>query len=212
MNIQAMHVHSLKPGMPRIGFAAPWVREMGFVHGTEVLVVPEKNGMSFHLMNEHLKEKTGKLIKINRQKLILDGPFIYSCGLSEGDPIAVLFDYGFVRVRKLPRMARLLMPGKTKLYGEWLEKIGFVPDAVVLVFFEQGSVVLKLCENGLENYRELVKFARLHKAKIIQPRKRPPFCKIDLPDSCFSKDGMFLAHYEFGLIKLQKISVKDLGF
>jgi hypothetical protein len=220
---------------PRIQFYAKWLRGMGFVPDALVQFLPEPDGMSFTLYNENIPkysallwqtiESGGTLMHINLHshrddpQLCLSGVHFNRTGLVYGDNLIIWYEYGFIRMRKLPEGAVKLV--NSHLVGQWLADSGFLPDEVLTVASEPGSIICKLQENGRERTAELVKFARKMKLKLIQVQKIKYSNSIihyfNIPSSClekagFSPDDALLAVYEYGFIKLQKPDFAELGF
>jgi len=236
---------------PRIALYAPCLADMGFKPEALVQVFPEENGMVFVLCNENIekysqllndtRKKGGKLIQVylandrshQGPAISTTGKYIRTAGLEMGDAYVVRYDYGFIRIRKLPDIANtkvILATSirekntgspipKIRLYGEWLSDIGFTPDALATAAAEPGLVVFKLQDNNIESYSTLVKYARQNKATLLQVKKegKGNFPIIGITGSIpyragFTQDDVFIASYEYGTIKLQKLDLKQLGF
>jgi len=74
-----------------------------------------------------------------------------------------------VRGGFMSRPALAVLPGPTlRVSTIRLVQFGFVADAVVTASAEPGIVTFTLCEDGLENYKELVRLARRDKTKLVQ--------------------------------------------
>jgi hypothetical protein len=198
---------------------------MGFTPGALVKVLTGPGEMSFMLCDEsNVKEKKGTFVKVLKApSLSISGPYIHDAGWDIGDSILAQYEYGLIRVRKLPPSTKVMPAAAARkkedlrLSGSWLASNGFVPDSVVTVASEPGSIVIKLYENGVENYVGLVKYARQNKLKILQVRKGVRNRFIDVAGSClnkagFSPDELFLASYDYGVIKLQRLNFVGLSF
>ena len=208
---------------PRISFYCSWLSDMGFTPGALVKVLTKPGEMSFILCDEsNVKEKNETFVKVLKApSLSISEPYIHDAGWDIDDSLLARYEYGLIQVRKLPP-STIIMPAAAarkkedlRLSGSWLASNGFVPDSVVTVASEPGSIVIRLYENGVEKYVELVKYARQKKLKILQVRKGLRNRFIDVAGSClnkagFSPDGQFLASYDYGLIKLQRLNFIDL--
>jgi hypothetical protein len=226
---------------PAISFLADWLPNMGFISGALVKVLPAPDGeMVFSLCNENIRcyselytttqESGGKLIQayrtIVRQKespaLAISGQILYDAGFSIGDILIARYEYGLIRVRRLPHAARVVYARsrtsgeKTaiKLTGNWLLEQGFTPYALLTSYCENGCITYKLQDEGIDKYSELVRFARKNKMKLLEVRevslrgKRLPL--IEVTKTCLNSAGisaseLLLAFCEHGLIKLQKL-------
>ena len=231
---------------PRLIFTADWLDEMGFVSGALVQYLPdlpEKHGLTFVLCNDNIhkyselshatKEKGGTLIQVYQHRdtlqLCISGTALDSVGLKYGDALIARYEYGLIRIRKLPGSAVTLVT--SHVLGTWLTELGFTRDAVLTIAAEPGLITCTLQENDLESIKtrttELVKYARQNKLNLIQVQKTKYKKRIsrgesvyhffDIPQSCLEKAGfspneMLLAFYEPGLIKLQKPDFVALGF
>jgi len=224
---------------------------MGFTPYALVQVIPEHDEVVFSLCDENIakyseldmqtKERGGKLIQVfnptekynKKTTLWVSGNFLYAAGLKIGNSLIAVYEYGKIRVRKLPENAKVTYVSsikdnhsdreypKAKLTGEWLAEYGFTPDSVVTVTSEVGVMTFTLRNESIEKYSELVKFARLHKMKIIQVRQilaRGKYytCMVTT-GSCVEKSGFvkgesLIAVCEQGQIKLQKLDLFKLGF
>jgi len=214
---------------PRLAFYAHWLNDMGFVIGALAQFLPEEYGMTFTLYNENIpkysellrttREKGGTLIHVCRHNhredphLCIIGKYLEQTGLKYGDTMLMRYEYGSIRMRKLPNdMIRVVT---SHLSGKWLAELGFTPDEVLTVAAEPGMITCKLQENGQDRAAELVKYARQNKLQLIQVR--PPSNNIDLPPSYLEKAGVLptdalLATCEYGFIQLQKLDFVALGF
>ena len=237
-----------RSGLPRIVCCGSWLPEMGFVTGALVQALPEPNGMAFRLCDENIgkyselsrstDDRNGKLIQViysNNSKnagpmLTTTGQYILSGGLSGGDTMAVQYTHGLIRMRKAPGETGIVgsrndkRAGKTvsviRLFGEWLTKAGFVPDALATAASEPGRITLTLHDNGIEQYSALVKHARVNKLKLFQFRrhnKNEKSAHIDITGSCLERAGfaagdLYEILREYGLVQLRRIDLKALGF
>jgi len=104
---------------PRITFSGDWLNDIGFVPGALLQVLPEPNGLVFHLCNDNVdrysdlfqstKEKGGNLLRVGLcttdgkqgATFVTSGEYIYKGGLTIGDSIIATYEYGIIRVRKL---------------------------------------------------------------------------------------------------------------
>ena len=90
-----------------------------------------------------------------------------------------------------------------------LSEFGFTVNAVLTAEAAPGAVVLTLREDGLENYAELVRFARRNKMQILQVRKDGGGSFVELPSYLLSRAGfvpgnIFELFAEFGCIQLRE--------
>ena len=238
-----------KKRRPRVTLYLPWITDMGFTPEALVQVLPEENGMAFTLCNEKIK-KYSELLKATKEKggelvhvyladdpahkgpaIAASGKYVRTSGLDIGDPFVARYDYGLIRIRKLPDIAnvkfipatsirekRTGMPvPKVTLCGDWLSGIGFIPDALVIAAAEPGIITFKLQDNDISNHTALVKYARQNKAKLLQVRKQKQSPIIGMTGQVvdragFAPDDVFIADYEYGTIKLRKLDFKQLGF
>jgi hypothetical protein len=236
-------VTSVGPRRPYISILTDWLPDMGFVPGALVEAVPELDGgLVFRLYDEKILHSSelnaathssaGKLIKaytacIGQKEspaLAISGQILYSAGLSIGDTLVARYEYGLIRMRKLPDAVKVVhMKNRTKdensmqklnLTGEWLSELGFIPDVLLTAYSEKGCITFTLQNEGIEKYKELVRFARKNKMKLLQVStmiacgKRIP--RIEITDVCLYNAGInayepLLAFCKHSLIKLQKL-------
>jgi len=119
MNIcspSVLHAGRLDFSSPVIVLCPAWLPDMGFTPGALVQVLPEAEGLFFVLCDENIRkysellqateEKNGTLITVDRCRtgirMELDGYCIRNAGLDVGDQLIVQYEYGLIRVRKLP--------------------------------------------------------------------------------------------------------------
>ena len=222
-----------KDSNPRLTFAPKWLESMGFVAGALVQYFPEPGGSTFVLCDKNIpkyseldsrtKEKGGTLMQVYKYRdglqLCVTGSRLEGTGFTFGDALIIRYEYGLIRMRKLPH-------GTTKLttahvVGKWLAQSGFVPDAVLTVDSQQGLITCTLHENAVEQTVELVCHARKNKLKFLQVQKQKYkhgiIQWIDIPPQClenagFAQDDLLLAVYGYGKITLQKPNFNALGF
>jgi len=219
---------------PRLVFSNNCLAQIGFTAGALVQYLPENGGMSFTLCNEDIpsysdlyhaaKAKNGMLMQVYRYRdglqLCVSGAVLGPTGLQYGDALIARYEYGFIRLRKLPKGSVKLVT--SHVIGQWLVEAGFVSDAVLTVDAQPGIITCTLQENGLEKTAELVKYARANKLKLLQVQyakynRSSVLQWIDLPQSSldsagFAPDDALLATYEYGFIQLQKPDFIGLGF
>jgi hypothetical protein len=102
---------------PIIVLRPPWLPDMGFTSGALVQVLPEAGGLFFILCDENIRkyskllqsteEKKGTLVTVDcccrtGFRMEIDGYCIRNAGLDVGDRLIAQYEYGFIRVRKLP--------------------------------------------------------------------------------------------------------------
>jgi len=218
---------------PRLTFQAGWLADMGFVTGALVQFIPEPDGLAFVLCDENIhkysqlykrtKEQGGMLMQAYSYRdglqLCVSNSLLAGIGLVYGDNLIVRYEYGLIRMRKLPKgTVKLVTP---HVIGKWLGESGFIPDAVLSVASAPGLIACTLHEDGLQKATELVKYARANKLTLLQVQKKwyksSVILWFDIPDSClqkaeFATDETLLATYEYGIIKLQKPDFVQLGF
>ena len=220
------------PDCPKLAFFADWLIPMGFVHNSLVQFLPETNGLSLTLCETISKyselvntthEKGGTLVnaKMYDHKdcvfIGFTGAALKQTGLACGDVLLMRYEYGFIRMRKLPDVGKIVT---ARLLGDWLNDLGFTPDSVVLVGSEKGRIDCTLHENGRDNPHELVAFARKHKLTLVQVCAKSdnsyrPMFEIPparLESAGFNPHDSFIATYEYGRITLRPIDFEALGF
>jgi len=236
---------------PGFYFYADWLPSMGFTPGALVQAIPEPGEMVFNLCDDNIakysvldaqtKQRGGKLVQVfnNSEKykqiptLLVSGQFIHDAGLTYGDSLIAKYEHSHIRVRKLPDTVKVVNVSsiqeqntgkpvpKIRLNGEWITVFGFLPDSLVTVSSEPGVIMFQLWNEGAENYRELVRYARQNQMKITQVKecsgrdKLYPYMMIT--GSCVEKAGFvsdesLIASCEQGIIKLQRLDFIELGF
>jgi hypothetical protein len=218
---------------PKIALFAEWLIPMGFVPNALVQFLPEPNGVSVTLcenvskyseLAQETHEKGGVLINIrfckNRSKAYfsISGSFLKNIGLVYGDILMIRYEYGFIRMRKIPANVKKIVTAR--LVGHWLEELGFVPNSVLTVDSSPGSVTCQLHENGQERTHELYKYARKNKLNLLQvtaQRDNNDAPHFVIPLSRFEKAGLtpgdsFFATYDYGIINILPIDFGALGF
>jgi hypothetical protein len=219
---------------PKILFFAEWTRRMGFVENALIQLLPEEGGVSFVLCNENIasysellketREKGGTLIHTTKFMhreypcIQVSGAPLKNSGLKYGDNLIGLYKYGLIRMRKLPDDGSRVV--NARVYGNWLEDLGFLPGEVLTVDSEPGLITCALQENGKERTEELVKHARENRLNLLQVKSVsdnnwvPMFA---VPTSRMEKAGflpeeVLHATCDYGCIKLQKLDFVRLGF
>ena len=218
---------------PKILFFAEWTRRMGFIPHALTQVLPEDGGVTFVLCNENIpsyselfretKEKGGSLIHptlfMHRDYpcIHVSGETVRNAGLKYGDNLIAQYEYGLIRMRKLPDGVRVV---NARIFGKWLEELGFMPDEVLTVDYKPGLITCTLQENGRERTGELVKYAREKRLSLLQLKRArdnnyAPMFEIPssrLEKSGFSPDEAFHAVCSYGSIQLQKLDCRRYGF
>jgi len=205
---------------------------MGFVPDALVQFLPEPNGMTFTLCDsfpkyselaQQTREKGGVLLNINLYRhrpqafLGISGVVLQNIGLTFGDTLLVRYEYGFIRMRKLPADLKIVT---FRLFGHWLAELGFVPDSVLTVGSSPCLITCQLHENGRTRTNELVTYARKNKLNLIQvtaQKDNNDYPQFSIPLSRFEKagldsDDLFLATYDYGLIKLHPVDLDLFDF
>ena len=236
-----------KKRCPQVKFHAPWLAEMGFTPSALVQALPEPGGMTFILCNENIqkysaldkatKEKNGKLIQVSEVThrlmtapyLGIAGQIVFNTGLIIGDPLLARYEYGLIKVRKLPDNV-LFIPGDRKrkdsraaeperkvwLVGKWLAEYGFAYDAWVTAAAVPGGITFRLYDGDKKDYGALVKYARKNKLKLYQVKKRDRTCYIVAAGHCVERAGFnagdaFIATCGYGVIHVTKPDFAYLG-
>jgi len=229
-----------------------WLQEMGFISGALVQAIPEQGRMTFTLCNENIQSYSeldastqklgGKLIQVyyrcGRKTplpcLVTSGEYLYNTGFGFGDKLIARYSTGFIRIRKLPPVTKIIYVTSVKLkytdkplpeirlIGNWLSEFGFTPNFLVASTSVPGSVTFRLhIDDGIESYNELVKNARQNKMKLLKvcevSKRKAHYPSIKINGSCVDKAGfnfgdMLLVFCEHGLITLQKPDFEKLGF
>jgi hypothetical protein len=214
---------------------------MGFIPGALVSVTPESGGLAINLCNDNItkynelsnrvKEKGGKLITVgtpNQYKphgylTVILGKNLKIDGYRTGDTVVVLYDYGIIRVHKLPA-GKYFLVGKNRdnigrpvphivIWGHWLTDAGFTQDAFVTADSKPGCVTYTVWKDN--DYCEMVKFARKYKMKTINVRSRNVNPLISLRGAMLDNAGfdigdIFSVEHEHGVIQLQKLNLGGL--
>jgi len=222
-------------GKPKVLFYAEWTSRMGFTADVLIQVIPEDGGLTFTLCNENIpsysellretKEKGGALIHpsfyMHKQKpcISISGAVVKNAGLKSGDGLIAQYEYGSIRMRKIPDDdgTRIV---STKIYGRWLEELGFLTGEVMTIDSEPGLITCTFLENGLERVDEIVKHAREKRMSLVQLRTSKdvlytPMFEIPpsrLEKAGFSPNDAFHAVCEYGRIQLQKLDCRRYGF
>jgi len=236
MNITLISVNTTsKENRARLYFKGDWLAPMGFLPDALVQALPEPGGMVIRLCDENIPKysalvqetaaKGGKLIFGTCEQgtsLVTSGDYIYNGGLALGDSCVALYDYGLIRVRKLPPQTKIILakrkqPKSRMICGNWLLDIGFIPEALIAVSAEPGKITLSLQNNRIDSYAALVKHARIHKMRLIQVMSKTDLICIAIPDISLKKAGLaidepYYAQYDHGLITLSRPDFQALGF
>ena len=167
---------------PKILFFAEWTSRMGFEANVLIQCLPEDGGVSFALCNENIpsysellretKEKGGTLIHptlfMHREYpcICISGGPVNVAGLKYGDNLIAKYEYGLIRMRKLPSDGTRVV--NARVFGMWLEELGFNPGEVLTADSEPGLITCTLQKNGQERVSELVKYARENRLNLLQ--------------------------------------------
>lgn len=236
---EGIHLTSVTRGncntnKPKILFFAEWISRMGFVNDALIQLLPEDSGVSFVLCNENIpsyskllqdtREKGGTLIRATKFMhreypcIGVSGAPLRNSGLKYGDTLIAKYEYGLIRMRKLPDDGTRVV--NARIFGNWLEEYGFLPREVLTVGSEPGLITCTLQENGKERAAELVKHARENRLNLLQMKSVsdnnwvPMFA---IPASRMEKAGflpeeILQATLEYGCIKLRRLDFAGLGF
>jgi hypothetical protein len=220
---------------PRIYFHGTWLAQMGFMPGVLIQAIPEPDGMIFRLCDENIPKysvlalethvKGGKLLQgccEQGMTLVTSGDYILNGGLNLGDACIARYDYGIIRVRKLPPQTKIIttkrgLPKSRMICGTLLTTNGFNPGSLATVAAEPGKIFFSLQEQGIESYREMVRRARAEKMSLLQVVNAAGVIRITIPDLCLHKAGFaiddaFVVHYNYGALTLKKLDFEALGF
>jgi len=220
---------------PKVLFYAEWTSRMGFTADVLIQVIPEDGGLTFTLCNENIpsysellretREKGGALIHpsfyMHKQKpcVSISGTVVKNAGLKAGDGLIAQYEYGLIRMRKIPDDdgTRIV---SARMYGRWLEELGFLIGEIMTIDSEPGLITCTFLENGLERVDEIVRHAREKRMNLVQLRTSKdvlftPMFEIPssrLEKAGFSPDDAFHAVCEYGRIQLQKLDCRRYGF
>jgi len=220
---------------PKIIFFAEWMNRMGFTADVLIQAIPEDGGLTFTLRNENIrsysdllretKAKGGALIHpsfyIHKQKpcISISGTVVKNAGLKTGDSLIARYEYGLIRMRKIPADDNTRIVG-TRIYGRWLEDLGFLIGEVMTIDSEPGLITCTFLEGGLEKVEEIVTHARENRMNLVQLRTAKDVLytpMFEIPPSRLQKAGFtpndaFHAVCEYGRIQLQKLDCRRYGF
>ena len=219
---------------PKILFFAEWTSRMGFVPNALTQALPENGGVTFVLRNENIpsysellhetKEKGGSLIHPTRFMhreypcIHVSGAVVKNAGLKFGDNLIGRYEYGLIRMRKLPEDGTRIV--NARVFGNWLVELGFSPGEVLTVDSEPGLITCTFQENGQERVDELVKYARQNRLNLLQVKSVRdnnwvPMFEIPSPrleKAGFLPDEVFHAVCDYGRIQLRKLDCRRYGF
>ena len=231
---------------PRIQLLGQWLPETGFITGALAQTVPEDGGFMIKLCDENIdsyselylstKARSGALNRVfisnsrtnKGPTLVITGRSLARTGLEIGDRLVAKCEYGIIRARKLPENLRLTRVFKDKdrrtdeirpkvwLYGEWLNDLDFTYGRLVTAISELGEIIFTTWHDDVP-YLDIVRFARLNKARLIQVALKDEKPVIDFGGAFvsragFSLDDIIAAECSQGAIKLQKLDPVVLGF
>jgi len=219
---------------PKILFFAEWTRRMGFAPDVLIQALPEDGGISFILRDENIpsyskllretKDKGGTLIHpsmfMHREHpcICISGEVVRNGGLKYGDRLIGMYEYGLIRMRKLPDDGTKVV--NARIYGRWLEELGFLTGGIMTIDSEPGLITCTFLENGLEKVEEIVKYAREKRMNLVQLRTSKDVLytpMFEIPPSRLEKAGFlpddaFHAVCDYGRIQLQKLDCRMYGF
>jgi len=236
MNFQAFSITSSGAAKrPRIHLHGAWLARMGFKPDMLIQALPEPGGILLRCCDDNIPKysalvqetqaKGGKLLKGCCEQgltLVTSGDYIRSGGLTVGDACVAQYDYGMIRIRKLPPQTKILLPkspdSKIRLIcGTILTSNGFIPGALAFVKTEPGKIEFLLHNQVADNYRTMMKYARANQMSLMQVINAAGVIRIQIPDLClqragFAADKAFAAHYDYGAITLKQLDFEALGF
>lgn len=246
MNFHPMSVLSYKglnkvTSYLKICISPPWLLEMGFIPGALVQAVPEPGGMAFHLCDENIrryselyndtKRKNGALVTAASSaesgiRIDVSGASVSHAGFAAGDSLLARYEYGLVKVRKLPVNTRFIpacfdkdtQKIKLKLIGKWFVDLGFKTSAVVIASATHNAVTFKRYEGDAGDYPALVKQARANRQKILRVSRRgyetyAPCIEVGytfLEQAGLVEGDNFLAVCEQGYIQVSRLDFERL--
>jgi hypothetical protein len=227
MKMGVMTVTSTKqpPIRSKIKTSSPLLAGAGFVHGAAVCAVPCQDGFTLTLGDV---KGDGKLITVGLDSnakptisLNLTGSF--PTGLIAGDFLAAGFEFGKITAHKLPPADKYYVVGSQshaaylQFSGGWLADAGIMPDTLATVTVTHEGVIFSVWEDTTATYSEIVRYAREHKAQLIQARKNQHITTLDIPAYVLNKASLGNGdiagiHYEHGKIIMFKPDLRKLGF
>ena len=201
-----------------------------------LLNLADKNINYSELFNE-TKKKGGALNRLYLAKegvrnavptLVTTGHHLLRGGVDIGDSLIIKCEYGRITVRKIADNVKLIHVARERhpltkeprpivyLCGEWLSELGFTPDTLYTAAFEQDCITFTAYEKEVV-YSDIVKIARAGKMRLLQVSKRDGVPLITLTGAYVQKAGfelgeIFVAEYEYGVVKLTKPNSQRLGF
>jgi len=214
---------------------ADWFWTTGFLPDSLVQFLPESLGFTLTLhervpsyseLARFTRENNGSLFRVEKHShrkqpniSISGARSMGHTGLIAGDRVLARYEHGFVRARKIPVDDGIRIVN-AKIYGRWLEDLGFLTGEVMTIDSEPGLITCTFIENGLERVEEIVKYARKKRMKLVRLKtsKDVSFTPMfEIPPSClekagFSPDDTFHAVCEYGRIQLQKLDCRRYGF
>lgn len=233
MKMRVLHVTATRkpPRRTKIKINPAGLADIGFVHGAPVIAVPQQDGFDLILQGENKASETnenGKLIHVglHREKPTLTLNFtrnFSSTGLSAGDFLAARYEQGIITAKKLPPAQRYYVVSSKnygaflQLSGAWLNDSGFLPGAIITVAVGLDCITLRLWNDPVATYSDIVKFARMHQYQVIQSQKNQHITIIDLESyllNCagFDTGDISGIYYEYGRITLFRPDLQKLGF
>lgn len=209
----------------RLNLAGEWLYEAGFTPRAAVKLLPESGGIAFALCTEpppdakkRCRDDDGfaevRLYR-NSPALCVTGKILERSHLAFGDTLLALYEYGYIRLRKVPGSAAKVV--LSHFCGKWLVALGFTIGACFTLDAQPGLITCQLQENAVARTLELVKFARKNKLKLLQVENIKRVPHIFVPPSCldkaeFTQNDALLAAYDYGHISLRKLDFCALGF
>jgi len=209
----------------RLNLAGEWLYEAGFTPRAAVKLLPEPGGIAFALCTEpplgakkRRRDDDGfaevRLYR-NSPVLCVTGKILERSHLAFGDTLVALYEYGRIRLRKVPGGAAKVV--SSHFCGKWLVALGFTVGACFTLDAQPGLIICQLQEDAVARTLELVKFARKNKLKLLQVENIKRVPHIFVPPSCldkarFTPNDALLAAYDYGHISLRKLDFCALGF
>jgi hypothetical protein len=234
-NIDLPRVTFCGSWLPQMGFAAgALVQAIPQPYGISFALCDE-NIRSYSELARTTQEQSGKLIQVifskNRKNygemINTSGQYLLAGGLAKGDRLIAHYAYGLVRMRKVAdkigMVGSVIRHGRAvcviRLFGPWLVEAGFIRDALVTAEAEADCITLRLPDQSVGQYSSLVKHARENQLQLLQPRlytkDMGPFIELNgsaLARAGFASGDLYSISSQYGLVRLQKVGLEDLGF
>ena len=246
MNTQLFSITKASETLTQLSMQFEWLPRMGFVPGSLAKALPDEDGIIFTLCNNNIasyselmhqtEKQGGKLITVGKltknetvysSVYLIFGQKIQTGVWAFGNPVIAVYDYGIIRVKKLPVAIYRKIKGaydnrqdKTItsliLRENWLTDYGFAPDAIATATAGNECIKIKLWDEQSEKYSELVKHVRKNGLKLIQVGEN---CKVPIigitgafvESAGFAPNDIFSVDCSQGSLQLQKLNLVGCG-